>query len=119
MEISQQQWDTFARSAEDKFRGRVREFLRNHLPQHTAGLSDGDLEVRISRLRERAAAYGVSGQRAIAKWAFLALVLGEEFDRIPAIHQFLSHVDADAGKKMDLLMETLEICLKMPRAKEI
>jgi hypothetical protein len=112
MIIRSEQLEVFA-SAEDKsFQERVAAYLRRNLPEHTAGLDNQELYNRISKWRTRAAGYGVTAERSIAKWCFLAMITRESFDQEPEMHKYLSEATPDPATKIDSLMDALYVRLR-------
>ena len=115
-QLRPEQIAAFEEEAQQGFRSRVVVYLRHRLPVQTAMLTEGDLLARVQLLQQRARAYGVVSERAVAKWAFLGIVLGERFDGIPAIHEYLRNNHLTPMAKVDGLMKTLYIRLRAREA---
>jgi hypothetical protein len=96
-------------AAKASFRGRVAAYLRRNLPEHTRGLTDVELDTRIQIWQARAARYGVTTERGIAKWCFLSMATTETFDETPAINEYLRGPGPDPASKVDALMDALYI----------
>jgi alkanesulfonate monooxygenase SsuD/methylene tetrahydromethanopterin reductase-like flavin-dependent oxidoreductase (luciferase family) len=105
--------EAFKDDVQWRFCARVATYLRSHLPEPTQSLSATDLETRIAHWQERAAAHGIRSERGIAKWCYLSVVLGETFDELPAIHDYLKQLTPPPDQKVDNLIRTLELRMKM------
>ena len=109
MIIRSEQLDAFTGFLDKAFQERVAAYLRRNLPEHTAGLDDEELYKRVDVWRARAARFGVTTQRAIAKWCFLAMVTSETFDEEPKLHEYLTDATPDPTTKINTLMDALYI----------
>lgn len=86
--------------------------MRRHLPEKTADLGESDLRAKIKGWQQQAKSYGVLTQRAVTKWSFLAMVLGDNFAEIPAIQSYLRQDAPPPSAKVDGLMKALQIKLR-------
>jgi hypothetical protein len=71
------------------FRAKIAAWLRGAAPAASA-LNDAELQALIERQEPRAARFGLVTERDIAKWCFLAVMTGEQFDKHTAVIAFLS-----------------------------
>ena len=112
MIIRSEQLQVFTKAANESFQRRVAAYLRQNLPELTAGVDNEELDRRIETWQSRAARYGVTTERAIAKWCFLAMVTSESFDEQPELHEYLSQPNPDPAAKIDTLMDALYVRLR-------
>jgi hypothetical protein len=112
MILSSGQIQAFEAPVQAAFRQRVAEYLRKHLPDHTAKISAEDLDGNILRWQARAARHGAVTERAIAKWCFLSLATTETFDESPEIRDYLALPEPAPAAKVDTLMDALYVRLR-------
>jgi hypothetical protein len=116
MLIRREQMQIFNDDVQRRFRARVAAYLRSHLPEPTGPLSEAELDTRIARWQKRAVDHGVHSERSIAKWCYLSVVLGETFDELPAIQDYLRQSAPPSDQKVDTLIRALELRLRMAEA---
>lgn len=112
MIVRSEQLHAFQDSVNRSFQRRVATYLRKNLPEHTASVEDEELNNRIATWQSRAARYGVTTERAIAKWCFLAMATCETFDEQLELHEYLSQPTPDPATKIDTLMDALYVRLR-------
>ena len=104
--ISNRQMEVFDTDARRRFRRRLKDWLRQYaLMPHP--LDDEALLELIERAEPRAASYGLTSERDVAKWCLIALLANELFDQLPAVQTVL--VNAGLGKpsaRLDLLLRS-------------
>ena len=111
-----QQLDAFAEYSKASFRTRVVAYLKRNLPEHAAAIPERELNELIGDWQSRAARYGVVGERAVAKWCFLAMTAGDRFDEQPVIQGYLTEPSPEPSMKIDNLMDALYIRLRQAEA---
>jgi hypothetical protein len=116
MLIRHEQMQIFKDEVQQRFRARVATYLRSHIPEPMRPLNEAELDTRIARWQKRAVDHGVRSERNIAKWCYLFVVLGETFDELPPIQDYLREPAPAADQKVDMLMRALELRLRMAEA---
>jgi hypothetical protein len=104
--ISKEQYRALNEDAIALWYERLKALLRD-LADEARVMSDADLMALIKRQEARAAKLGIETERGIAKWCFMAIVAGEEFDQERSIASFLG--DARNGapeERVDKLLST-------------
>jgi hypothetical protein len=112
VQIRAEQIGALQKDIQERFQSQVAAYLRRHLPAMTGGMGETDLRARIKRWQEQAASYGIVTQRAVTKWCFLSMVLGDNFQQIPSIQQYLRQDIPDGSTKVHSLMKALEVKLR-------
>ena len=83
---------------------RLRELIRHHFPQHSAGIDDDRMEQRLWEQTLLARRYGLEDERSAARFALSAFLLGEGFDRsVPALAQILDSDQLSPSRKAQAL----------------
>jgi hypothetical protein len=103
--ISETQYDALAEHALVDFRNRLAAWLRVHAPP-AAEMEDSALRALIARQEVRAARFGLTTRRELAKWCFIAVLTAERFDLHPAVIGYL-HDEQHGGRpgeRLDALM---------------
>jgi hypothetical protein len=118
LRIRQQQFDQLTTETLKNFRTRVAKYLREHLPEQTAKLSERELGEKIISWQERAVRYDINTERAIAKWCYMAVVGGDEFDTIPEVESYLKRETPPPAAKVDALMTILRVLLQQEEGKK-
>lgn len=97
----------FFRAARTPFHQRILVFLRETIPQKIAGMADDELLKRIDAFDQDAVAYGLTTERGITQFVWMAFALGPDFVTRPEFSAYwnLPHPGPDA--KMDLFVNTL------------
>ena len=105
--ITNSQYAALDHAARDPYRLRLMTWLRQHAePAKT--MPDGALRDLIIRQEPRAATYGISTERGIARWCFLAVITGEKFDQASEVREFLGDpLQGSPDRKMQTLMNSL------------
>jgi hypothetical protein len=102
--ISGRQYGEMERLHKRAFRIRIVAWLRKTIPgiKHT----DEQLYALVERQQPRAAHFSLVSERDIAKWCFLAVVTGEQFDKHEAVVAFLRDPRSgpSASDRLDALM---------------
>ena len=88
LRLSNEQYQALRADAFRRWRERLVGLLREHAEPARA-MNDHDLLALIARQEARAAAYGIRTERGLAKWCFMALIMGEGFDQAPEASSFL------------------------------
>jgi hypothetical protein len=88
-------------------RQRVIAFLRECFPSHAGKLSDQELARGVSGSQKRAAKYGIESEQGLKQYAALKLLLGKQFDEMPAVNRYLSLGEPGGDVKMALLFEKI------------
>jgi hypothetical protein len=109
MKIHADQMAALEKAARDSFHQRLKGFLREELPEQTAGMDDASLMVRIADSEHRAAMYGVTSQSGIAQWTCLTFLGGPQFHELPDVHDYLldEHTDLTPEEKLEVLIDEL------------
>lgn len=112
--ITAKQMANFEDAARADFVCEVAVYLRSHVPAELIeDMDEAALLAWIGAMHRNAAAYGVQSRRALALWAFLAVVLGHEFHVEPTIRHYLEQPTPDVESKIDVLAEALEERLRL------
>lgn len=81
--IRQEQLKAFADAAAKKIEDHLASRLRESHARECAALDDNELSQVIREGIERAAKYGIAGDSGVAKYLYVMLALGRDFDRDP------------------------------------
>lgn len=105
--INAAQQEALEASALAAFYTRASRFIREHWPELVVRKTEKELHEFVVRCREEALSHGVSTERVIMYWAFLALKVGDKFHQIPRVAQALK---ANSGEVIiDALMSRVAI----------
>ncbi len=83
--IRKEQMDVFEAEAVRSFEARVAEHLKKKFPKHCEAMGDEALTKVVESGRERAATYGLQGERSVRLYLELMLMLGSGFDQDPQL----------------------------------
>ncbi len=83
---------------------RLRELIRQHFPQHSAGIDDDRMDQLLWEQTLLARHYGLEDERSAARFALTAFLLGEGFDHhVPALAQILGSDQLSPSRKAQAL----------------
>jgi hypothetical protein len=98
---------TFDKAAQEEFEVRALEFVREELPEPTAGISEPDLRTKCRTAVARAEKYGIEAETDVLLYFQAALMFGDdEFDAHPAlpdVRELLTDRDMPADEKAERL----------------
>jgi hypothetical protein len=83
--IRKEQMQVFEQAAVKSFESRMVEHLKKEFPKHSEAMGEGALQKVVRRGRERAAKYGLAGERSVRLYLELMLMLGSGFDEDPQL----------------------------------
>ena len=109
--IRRRQVEAFDEAAARGLRERLKEFLRQEMPEQTADLSDEDLLKHIIDAEVCAAAYGIESDGGIASYVCLAMVAGPQFADLPRVAAFLKTPGTNAEQQLQDLIEFMDLQL--------
>src|SRR5688572_2526127 len=98
LQIRAEQVEAFAAERREEFLARLAAHLRAHFPDRLGGAADGELREYGSACVARAAGYGLTHEQAVACYAHLPLVLGEDFEADP---RYLPVLDLLGNRSVD------------------
>jgi hypothetical protein len=98
LQIRAEQVEAFSAERRDEFLTRLAAHLREHFPEQLGGASDDELRAYGSACVARAAAHGLTHEQAVACYAHLPLVLGEDFEADP---RYRPAVEALGDRSLD------------------
>ena len=107
-QISQEQYDALNRQAWRDFVARAGVYFSARYPDGIPGVAPERFEEFLRDAQRRAAPYGVEMEYAVARYAHLMVLLGNDFDTDPDRPEFrevLDEKDADDNERMDYLLE--------------
>lgn len=109
MKIRPDQMEAMAAAASSDFHRRLKDFLRQELPDETASMGDEALLTRIVESERRAGMYTIKSESGIAQWVCLTFHAGSEFDDSPEVRAFLSTPvgDTSAEDRLNDLIDQL------------
>jgi hypothetical protein len=83
--IREEQMEVFEQAAVQSFESRLVEHLKKEFPKHSEAMGDAALLEVVRCGRERAAKYGLAGERSVRLYLELMLMLGSGFDEDPQL----------------------------------
>jgi hypothetical protein len=83
--IRKEQMQVFEQAAVQSFESRMVEHLKKEFPKHSEAMGDAALLEVVRCGRERAATYGLAGERSVRLYLELMLMLGSGFDQDPQL----------------------------------
>ena len=89
LRITQEQIESFDGIARANFYRRLAVYLREVMPEETAGYGNDALLGYIATSAQRASMHQIETESGIAQWTCLALVLGLDFDDNLTICEYL------------------------------
>lgn len=107
--IRDAQMTAFRRAGRYAFVQRMCSYLRRHLPDVLDDTPGPELEKRVGRCVDRAAAYGLAGERDVALFIALAAHYGWEFDTDPDL-QWMHSCLTDSA--ISLASQRIELLVK-------
>lgn len=116
--VSKQQLQQLEDSLDQRFVGRVIEFLCQQLKEPVARCDRRELEARVSSDLRTARAYAITKDADLARWCFIAFVCGSSFHEAEDIRGFLQEPLMTASAKMDFLMRSLAHSLSQKQDKD-
>lgn len=112
--ISNRQIELLDADAQRRFRQRLKGWLRQHAVMPHP-VDDEALLSLIERAEPRAARYGLTSERDLAKWCLVVLLTNESFDDLPPVRDLL--LNAKLGRpsaRLDLLLRSFARQLDRP-----
>jgi hypothetical protein len=107
--ISGNQYKALAGDTRGRSYERISGYLRAHAPA-AATMDQPQLYDFIARQEANAAPYGLTTEKHVAKWSWLALTVGEDFNRNPEVHGLLTRSDVtDPGIRLDRLCKAFAL----------
>ena len=106
--INERQYAALRGDVEARWIGRLCEWLRRHAePART--MSEPTLAALVRRQCDHARAVGITTERALAKWCYLAAMTGERFDTLSEVAAVLRDRSIrSAAQRVDILMKAYE-----------
>ncbi len=111
LEISQEQMEKADVKARVHFHRRLRNYVREKLPEKTESISDSNLLTYIAEQDQIAGEHEIRTERGAAKWVCLSFDLGENFYQKEPVKGYFNSQDPQnlpsAETKLQILVEYL------------
>lgn len=105
--IKPRQFEALDQTMRRQFHQRALEYLNRHVPEFAKGRGSAEIEQFFERQERVARSFGITTERALVKWFFLAVVTRGRFQDIPECRDFLSRAGCSGEQRMDGLMAAL------------
>jgi|SRR6266550_8136165 hypothetical protein len=106
LKLSRAQYRVLEADTKKRWRERLMAWLREQAEEARA-MDDAALHALMERQHHRAAAYGIKSEIGLAEWCYLAMTVGEDFDRMAKVDAFLRDpANGNPDRRIDTLLRS-------------